>query len=206
MFYNDDGSVLLRKDTKANWTSVNPVLEDGELVIEVDGTTRKLKCGDGVTKYTSLPYISAGGYDSVIADMQNEIAALQTTVNGIMPKFTFTKNISFAVNTWFDVGINGGNLQSGVYIMHFYPTSTVSLQLWSEHFTGLLYWYNGGTNSPNATNITLHYSGHANNSTQIQARTQRSANNAAVPYLRLQLCSNIALEAKDWVFEFKKIF
>lgn len=61
MFYNDDGSVLLRKDTKANWTSVNPVLEDGELVIEVDGTTRKLKCGDGVTKYTSLPYISAGG-------------------------------------------------------------------------------------------------------------------------------------------------
>lgn len=138
--------------------------------------------------------------------MQDEIAALQTTVNGIMPKFTFTKNISFAVNTWFDVGINGGNLQSGVYIMHFYPTSTVSSQLWSEHFTGLLYWYNGGTNSPNATNITLHYSGHANNSTQIQARTQRSANNAAVPYLRLQLCSNIALEAKDWVFEFKKIF
>ena len=86
MFYNDDGSVLLRKDTKANWTSVNPVLEDGELVIEVDGTTRKLKCGDGVTKYTSLPYISAGGYDSVIADMQDEIAALQTAQANFISK------------------------------------------------------------------------------------------------------------------------
>lgn len=60
MIYNNDGSVTLRKDTKANWESVNPVLEAGELVIEVDGAITKLKAGDGVTAYKSLPFVSGG--------------------------------------------------------------------------------------------------------------------------------------------------
>lgn len=46
--------IQLRHDTAANWTSVNPVLLEGEVGIETD--TLKQKVGDGVTAWNSLPY------------------------------------------------------------------------------------------------------------------------------------------------------
>jgi len=45
--------ILLRRDTAANWASVNPILGPGELAIEQD--TQLFKFGDGVTRYNSLP-------------------------------------------------------------------------------------------------------------------------------------------------------
>lgn len=44
----------LRRDTAANWTSVNPTLGPGEPALETD--TNKVKYGDGVTAWNSLPY------------------------------------------------------------------------------------------------------------------------------------------------------
>ena len=46
--------IQLRHDTAANWTSVNPILLEGEVGIETD--TRKQKFGDGATAWNSLPY------------------------------------------------------------------------------------------------------------------------------------------------------
>lgn len=46
--------ILLRNDTKEQWTSVNPVLGKGELGIESD--TRLFKFGDGVTAWKDLKY------------------------------------------------------------------------------------------------------------------------------------------------------
>lgn len=46
-----------RRDTSANWTSANPVLMNGEIII-VDtaaGDTRK-KIGDGTSTYMQLPF------------------------------------------------------------------------------------------------------------------------------------------------------
>lgn len=46
-----------RRDTSANWTSANPVLLNGEIIL-VDtaaGDTRK-KIGDGVSTYSQLPF------------------------------------------------------------------------------------------------------------------------------------------------------
>lgn len=51
--------IKLRRDTSANFTSVNPVLGVGEPAYETD--TKKLKIGDGTTAYTQLEYFSAGG-------------------------------------------------------------------------------------------------------------------------------------------------
>ncbi len=48
-----------RYDTKANWTTANPVLNKGEIVVETDGDKAKLKCGDGVSPYNDLAYIYA---------------------------------------------------------------------------------------------------------------------------------------------------
>jgi hypothetical protein len=47
--------IKLRRDTAANWTSVNPTLASGEVGLETD--TRKFKFGDGSTAWTSLTYV-----------------------------------------------------------------------------------------------------------------------------------------------------
>jgi len=44
----------LRKDTSTNWTANNPILLEGEFGFESD--TGKLKIGDGVTDWVTLPY------------------------------------------------------------------------------------------------------------------------------------------------------
>lgn len=46
--------IEIRRDTAANWTSVNPVLASGEMGYETD--TRNLKIGDGSTTWASLAY------------------------------------------------------------------------------------------------------------------------------------------------------
>lgn len=46
--------IQIRGDTAANWTSSNPTLAAREIGIETD--TLKMKVGDGVTIWASLPY------------------------------------------------------------------------------------------------------------------------------------------------------
>ena len=55
--------IQLRRDTAANWTRVNPVLEDGEPGLEID--TNYVKYGDGNTAWVDLAYASTGGSGSV---------------------------------------------------------------------------------------------------------------------------------------------
>lgn len=52
-------SIQHRRDTESNWTSVNPVLLEGE--IGYDTTNKKFKIGDGVTAWADLAYQSEGG-------------------------------------------------------------------------------------------------------------------------------------------------
>lgn len=49
--------IKLKRDTEENWTSKNPILLDGEMIIVKtnDGKIRK-KIGDGVKKFSELPY------------------------------------------------------------------------------------------------------------------------------------------------------
>ncbi|QJI52988.1 putative SGNH hydrolase protein [Xanthomonas phage FoX4] len=55
-----------RRDSPAVWASVNPVLNAGELGIELSGTADRvrMKIGDGVTAWNTLPYF--GGDGSVV--------------------------------------------------------------------------------------------------------------------------------------------
>ena len=46
--------IQIRRDTAANWASVNPVLAQGEMGLETD--TERMKLGDGTTVYTALNY------------------------------------------------------------------------------------------------------------------------------------------------------
>ena len=51
-------TIQMRRDTAANWTAANPVLNAGEFGYESD--TDSLKVGTGTTAWTSLPYWAGG--------------------------------------------------------------------------------------------------------------------------------------------------
>lgn len=46
--------IQLRRDTRANWLSVNPILSEGEIGLELP--TGLWKIGDGIRTYSALPY------------------------------------------------------------------------------------------------------------------------------------------------------
>lgn len=53
-----------RRDIAENWTSINPVLEPGEIGYLIEGDTRRAvaqKVGDGSTHWNDLPFFSTGG-------------------------------------------------------------------------------------------------------------------------------------------------
>ena len=50
--------IQLRRDTTANWTRVNPILDDGEPGLNID--TNQIKYGDGITVWVDLPLASSG--------------------------------------------------------------------------------------------------------------------------------------------------
>jgi hypothetical protein len=55
--------IQFRRDTAANWASVDPVLSAGELGYESD--TKRFKIGDGTNEWTALEYFSApGGFEA----------------------------------------------------------------------------------------------------------------------------------------------
>lgn len=48
-----------KRDTDTNWTNVNPILLDGEIVVVDNETGRpKLKVGDGESSYSQLSFIN----------------------------------------------------------------------------------------------------------------------------------------------------
>ena len=84
--------IQLRHDTAANWTSVNPVLLEGEVGIETD--TRKQKFGDGVTAWNSLPYdVGSTALQSITSSNVTD-ALGYTPVNKAGDTMTGTLNIS----------------------------------------------------------------------------------------------------------------
>ena len=56
--------IQLRRDTAANWTTVNPILTDGEPGLETD--TNKTKYGDGTTAWVDLPYSASDMGNTII--------------------------------------------------------------------------------------------------------------------------------------------
>jgi hypothetical protein len=76
--------IQIRKGTAALWSSVNPVLAEGELGLETD--TGKIKGGNGVNDWNSLPYSGSGGggggssWGSITGTLSDQ-TDLQTALN-----------------------------------------------------------------------------------------------------------------------------
>lgn len=62
---------IQRNDTRANWLLSNPILSLGEIGVETD--TYKIKVGNGVNKYSDLPYfgVSMSEVDELLSDKVN---------------------------------------------------------------------------------------------------------------------------------------
>ena len=70
--------VQFRRDTKARWSEVNPVLMEGEIGLEID--TNNIKIGDGVHAWNELEYgIGIENITSELGDSEN-LAASQKLV------------------------------------------------------------------------------------------------------------------------------
>lgn len=66
-----NAKILIRRDVSTNWTSINPILSDGEMGYEKD--TGKMKIGDGIKRWNQLAYFPNipttffdGGFPSIV--------------------------------------------------------------------------------------------------------------------------------------------
>lgn len=96
--------IKIRRDTKENWTSYNPVLSLGEFGYETD--TKQLKVGDGETAYNSLPYYR-GFFTEEMQTKLNGIAAgaEKNTIKSISVKSAST-NVPVAADSNGNVNID----------------------------------------------------------------------------------------------------
>lgn len=65
-----------RRDTAANWTSTNPILEDGQLGFETN--TLKSKLGNGVTAWNALAYTATSSTTTLLAGFPVSTTGLAT--------------------------------------------------------------------------------------------------------------------------------
>jgi hypothetical protein len=94
-----------RRGTLSEWTSTNPILSEGEKGFEKD--TNKLKFGDGVTTWNSLPYFNGTGtvgegLDKWVAGTAyevNDVKWLQTD-NTIYVCTTGNNDVVFTPDNW----------------------------------------------------------------------------------------------------------
>lgn len=80
--------IQMRRDVASSWATINPILAQGEIGLEIGsgGLTEKFKIGDGATAWNILPYFNTGSGAGGL--LNNEIYYIYTcTANN---EVTFT--------------------------------------------------------------------------------------------------------------------
>lgn len=140
--------IQIRRDSAADWTSTNPVLAQGEEGYELD--TDKLKIGDGITAWNSLPYTNFGGITALTGDgTATGPNSAVLTLAAVATPGTSTKV------TYNAKGLitSGTTLSSGDI-----PNNAANTSGTSSNVTGTVAIANGGTGqttAPNAINALL---------------------------------------------------
>lgn len=76
----NDVEVRLRRDTANSWYFNNPILGPGQMGLEVD--TNKIKIGNGITRYDSLPYFGLGPGTGSVTSVNASITSGALNVSG----------------------------------------------------------------------------------------------------------------------------
>jgi hypothetical protein len=100
-------NIQLRRGTTAEWVASNPTLSEGEVGVETD--TKKLKVGDGLTVWSSLPYINltpaiaASTYAPIANPTFTGVPAAPTATSGTnTTQVATTAFVTAAVNSVID--------------------------------------------------------------------------------------------------------
>lgn len=117
----------------------------------------------------------------------------------------YTVTVSAQLTTsWQDTGINGSDLSSGTYIVQIYVDSDVPRYHYQEFYSGVMSWYNGGTNSNEDDEITLHRAGHAPNDGNVFLKTLRHPSGGDNVMLQLRATHN-STSASNYIFKFRRM-
>lgn len=190
--------IQFRRDTKANWASVNPVLMEGEIGLETD--TNHIKIGDGSTAWNSLDYgigitnitqetgqssdlvMSQRATTDVLAEKFDKTNVVQTTgtaTDKVMSQKAVSDNVAYD-NIISNVILNGEGVE-------FYGNTLDSWVFGDSCFlekgTGTYRFYKDAGGyffvSPyiDVTNITkLLFSGHETNNTALAVQYDKDKN------------------------------
>jgi len=108
--------IQLRGDTLVNWTSVNPILSEREIVIETD--SNKIKIGDGVHHYLDLSYASSDGGRSINSISRTSGTGLAGSTDVYTITYTDETTSTFTVVNGTDGvdGQGGSSLKDNKYV------------------------------------------------------------------------------------------
>ena len=79
--------IQIRRDTKASWADLNPILAAGEMGFEIDNN--RLKIGNGITAWNSLPYDTETDWSTIITQIDTltqKLDALEARVQELEAK------------------------------------------------------------------------------------------------------------------------
>ena len=118
---------------------------------------------------------------------------------------TYAKTLTLTTG-FADTGINGTDLQTGVYIVSLDVNDyAVGGGHYSEKYTGTMSWHSSNTNSALADEIALHRAGHAPNSGIIYLRTLRTVS-ADTDDFKLQIKANYSASGSStYTFKFRRM-
>jgi len=77
--------IKLRNDTAENWTAADPVLAKGEIGLEQTGSVWRAKIGNGISRWSVLPYSlepAGGGGAATFAELTDKTTADLPAING----------------------------------------------------------------------------------------------------------------------------
>lgn len=104
----------IKRGTYAAITGVNPVLADGEMVLETD--TLKIRAGDGTNTYTNLPILFSGTYQlsgdyATVGHthISSDIINFNSGVSGLLPAIANSGDNRVLTSTGSSFGINAEN-------------------------------------------------------------------------------------------------
>lgn len=116
---------------------------------------------------------------------------LENFLVGEIKEFTKTVNVS-SINTWYDLGIIGSDLENGTYIMEIYTNSSNVNGQYLERLSGIVAWYQSGTNSDYSDEIPLSKAGHSRSNHNIKIRIIRTRATESPNNIKLQISDTIA--------------
>ena len=183
------GNITIQADSDSSTTSEYLALKAGHNILQITSS------GGGATITKGQDKLTFNG------NIVYHAGRKPTPEDVGLPLTTITKTLTIGTS-WIDTGIVKSNLQSGSYMVQIYNNGRSDTELWDERWTGVMSWYDGGTNNTGADEISLHCAGHANNGRHLYLRTVRTPNGGG---LKLQIACTNNLNSSTYEFRFRKL-